>query len=128
LPRGRLAFDVVMPDLRALCQDPERLYRGRDLRDPRDGARWRYHEASHYDVQRQIRSVTMLLERADDPSVKRVIPLTQRQFFPAELEALLRYNGYAIEARYGDFELGPVGDRSETQVVVARLARSHRKG
>ncbi|MFI5307016.1 MAG: class I SAM-dependent DNA methyltransferase [Polyangiales bacterium] len=121
-PRGRLAFDVVMPDLRALHQDPDRLYRGRDVRDPRDSGMWRYHEASHYDAARQIRSVTMLFERKDDPRRTRAVPLTQRQFFPSELEGLLHYNGFEIEQRYGDFRFGPLRESSETQVLVARPA------
>lgn len=122
-PRGRLVFDVAMPELPALLQDPERLYRGRDLTDPSDGQRYAYYEATHYDRLRQIRNTTLLLEQKRAPHARRAIPLTQRQFFPAELEALLHYNGFAIEARYGDFEFGPLDDRSECQVVVARTAR-----
>jgi SAM-dependent methyltransferase len=118
--RGRLVFDVVMPEMKALLQDPERLYRGRDVTDPQDGRRFTYYEASHYDCVRQIRSVTMVLERAGERGPGRAIPLTQRQFFPAELEALLYYNGFDLEQRYGDFALGPLTDRSETQVIVAK--------
>jgi SAM-dependent methyltransferase len=125
-PRGRLVFDVVMPDLRALTRDPERAYRGRDLTLPRDGRRYAYSEASHYDAVRQIRSVTMLLERAGEPATGQAIPLTQRQFFPAELAALLHYNGFEIEHRYGDFLFGPLTDQSEEQIIVAH-ARKPRK-
>jgi hypothetical protein len=57
----------------------------------------------------------------DDGSVERAIPLAQRQFFPAELEALLHYNGFAIERRFGDFAFGPLADDSEIQAIVARL-------
>jgi SAM-dependent methyltransferase len=119
-PRGRLVFDVVMPDLPALARDPERAYRGRDLTDPADSRRYLYSEASHYDGVRQIRSVTMLLEAKDEPAAQRAIPLTQRQFFPAELLALLHYNGFEVEHRYGDFAFGPLTDRSEAQIIVAR--------
>jgi SAM-dependent methyltransferase len=117
---GRFVFDVVMPDLKALLQDPERLYRGRDLTDPGDGQRYAYYEASHYDVARQIRSVTMVMERRGGGAA-RAIPLTQRQFFPAELEALLHYNGFDLDDRYGDFERGPLTEASETQVIVASV-------
>jgi SAM-dependent methyltransferase len=119
---GRLAFDVVMPDLRALTQDPDRLYRCPPLRDPRTGQRVRYAEASHYDAVRQVRTVTMALQRADG-SIERAIPLAQRQFFPAELEALLHHNGFEVEQRFGDYAFGPLEDDSETQLVVARPRR-----
>ena len=122
LPRGRLVFDVVMPDLRALSQDPERLYKCGTTLDPRDGVRYAHYEASHYDPEAQLRSVTIVLETADGARRQRALPLTQRQFFPAELEALLFYNGFVIEQRYGDFAFGPLGPLSESQVIVARAA------
>jgi hypothetical protein len=62
----------------------------------------------------------MFLERIDDPSVRETIPLSHRQFFPAELEGLLHYNGFALEARYGDFDRQPPGGDEESQVLVAR--------
>jgi SAM-dependent methyltransferase len=119
---GHLVFDVAMPDLRALTQDPDRLYRCPPVRDPRTGRRMRYAEASHYDAVQQVRTVTMALQRADG-SIERAIPLAQRQFFPAELEALLHHNGFEIEARFGDFAFGPLEGDSETQLVVARPRR-----
>lgn len=124
-PRGRLVLDVLMPDLRALLQDPERLYTCPSLRHPRDGGVYRMLEASHYDPIAQVRSVTMLLGHADLPERRLAIPLTQRQIFPAELATLLHYNGFAIEQRYGGFDESPLGPRSETQIVVAR-ARARR--
>lgn len=120
LPRGRLVFDVVMPDLRALTQDPERLYKAGTLLDPRDGVRYAHYEASHYDAGAQVRSVTIVLESQRG---SHALPLTQRQLFPAELEALLHYNGFAIERRHGDFSGGPLAASSETQVIIARRAR-----
>jgi SAM-dependent methyltransferase len=124
-PGGRLVLDVLMPDLHALLQDPERLYTCPSVRHPRDGGVYRMLEASHYDPIAQVRSVTMLLGRADLPERRLAIPLTQRQLFPAELAMLLHYNGFAIEQRYGGFDESPLGPDSETQIVVAR-ARARR--
>lgn len=121
-PTGRLAFDVVMPDLRALLQDPARLYRCGAIADPGGGPRYAYAEASHYAPIEQVRTVTMVLQR-EDGSAPRAIPLTQRQFFPAELEALLHYNGFSAEDRYGDFAFAPLTADSEVQVIVARARR-----
>ena len=64
----------------------------------------------------------MVFERPDG-SVDFAVPLTQRQLFPRELEALLHYNGFAIDQRFGDFERQPLRDESESQVVVARARR-----
>jgi SAM-dependent methyltransferase len=121
-PDGKLVFDVMLPELRALTQDPERLYRCRPVTHPRTRVRHGYAEASHYDAVRQVRTVTMVFERADG-SVDFAVPLAQRQLFPAELEALLHYNGFVIERSFGDFEFGPLRDDSESQVIVARTRR-----
>jgi SAM-dependent methyltransferase len=123
-PGGRLVFDVPMPDLRALTQDPARLYRCGSLLDPQDGRRHPYAEASHYAALEQVRTVTMVLQNADR-SPRRAIPLAQRQFFPTELATLLHYNGFAIERRFGDFAFGPLREDSHVQVTVARV-RTHR--
>ena len=45
-------------------------------------------------------------------------PLTQRQFFPAELEALLHYNGFEVESHSGDFEAQ--GSRRESSKTWTR--------
>ena len=50
-------------------------------------------------------------------------PLTQRQFFPAELEALLHYNGFDLESLTGDFDGEPITAASESQVLIARARR-----
>jgi SAM-dependent methyltransferase len=121
-PGGRLLFDVVMPDLPALLQDPDRVYRCGRMRHPSDGRVYLHSEASHYDPATQVRTVTMLLEPVDGQGPARAIPLTQRQFFPAELDALLSHNGFDIEDRYGDFEYGPLLGTSASQVIVARRA------
>lgn len=122
-PRGRLVFDVMVPDPDALTRDPDHVYRSRPVRWPSDGKRYRYSETFHYDPVRQVQLVTMIFEDPADPNNTFIMPLAHRQFFPVELEALLRYNGFAIEHRYGDFERAPLDPESESQIIVAR-ARS----
>ncbi len=122
-PRGRLVFDVLLPDLRALIRDPERFYKSRPIKDPTTGARRAYSEAFEYDAIAQTQMVTSAFRDVADPRDVYVCPLAHRQFFPAELEALLHYNGFAIEARYGDFARTPLDAWSESQVIVARRRR-----
>jgi hypothetical protein len=57
----------------------------------------------------------------------RVVKLSQRKFFPAELEALVAHAGLRIAARYGDFLFGPLEAGAESQVVVAEAAQPRRK-
>ena len=119
-PRGRLVFDVLNPDLRAFVRDPSRAYVARPIFDPTTGARWAYSEQFQYDAATQVQMVTSVLRHPEDPAEMRVLPLAHRQFYPAELEALLHYNGFAIESRWGDFSRGPLDVDAHSQVVVAR--------
>jgi SAM-dependent methyltransferase len=122
-PRGRFVFDVLMPEARDLARNPAKVYRGGGVTHPETGRRFRYSENFQYDPVRQVQLITMAFQAQDDPQDLAVTPLAHRQFFPAELEALLHYNGLAIEDRYGDFEGRPLTGDSESQVVIARARR-----
>ena len=119
-PDGRLAFDVLAPDPVSLARDPDRFYRCRSIRHPRDGRRYGYQEAFRYDHDTQIQVTVMLFTDLEDPSRSFVDQLPQRQFFPRELEALLHYNGFEVLTLEGGFEEEPVDLFSESLVVVAR--------
>jgi SAM-dependent methyltransferase len=120
-PRGRFVFDVMVPDAGALARDPGRVYRAPAIRWPSDGKRYRYGETFYYDPIKQVQLVTMIFEDPDDPDNTFITPLAHRQFFPVELEALLHYNGFTIEERFGDFERGPLLPDSDSQIIVARV-------
>ncbi len=118
---GRLAFDVAMPDLAAMNRHPSRLYRGREVKHPGTGQRYAYLEAFEYDAVRQVQLVSMIFQNVADLSDVRTLPLSQRQWFPNELEALLHYNGFRVEHMWGDFDKSPLAGDSESQILVAKL-------
>jgi SAM-dependent methyltransferase len=120
---GRFVFDVAMPDLRSMLRSPGKLYRGPRVTQPRSGTRFGYFEAFEYDPDRQVQMVSMIFQNLEDLSQLRSVPLSQRQFFPQEIEALLHYNGFAITAHWGDFERAPVSADSESQIIVAKPRR-----
>ena len=47
-----------------------------------------------------------------------MVRLTHRQFFPLELDALLHYNGFTVEAHEGGFDGGALVPRVEEQVLT----------
>lgn len=120
-PRGRFVFDVLLPDPVSLSRDSSKGYRGGRVPHPRDGVRYRYREYFHYDPMTQIQTIVMDFEHPDDGASSFCTPLTQRQFFPAELEALLHYNGFVVESQTGDFSGEPITAATESQVLVTRL-------
>lgn len=118
---GHFAFDVLLPDPASLARNPKKQYRGGQIRHPRDGVRYRYSEYFSYDPRSQIETVMMDFEHPDQPDRSFCTPLTQRHFFPAELETLLHHNGFVIESHFGDFDGAPIDRDTESQVVTARL-------
>lgn len=121
-PGGRLAFDVLLPDPASLARDPDRFYKCRPVTHPRDGRRYDYAEAFAYDADRQVQTTTIRFTAREGPRAVIVDRLSQRQFFPRELEALLHYNGFEILSHDGGFAGEPIEEDSESQVVVARLS------
>lgn len=125
-PGGRFAFDVSNPDPRVLARDPTRLYRCRPVVRPENGQRYNYSETFHYDPTTQVMHVHMIMEMPDDPQDVHITTLSQRQFFPAELEAFLSYNGFAVESFAGDFDGAALSATSESLVIVATLESGSR--
>lgn len=117
---GRFALDVLMPDPVSLARDPQRFYKCRPTRHPRDGRRYGYEEAFLYDHDRQVQTTVMRFTALDDPDHRFLDQLPQRQFFPRELEALLHYNGLEVLSHDGGFGGEPIDEYTESQVVVAR--------
>lgn len=119
-PRGRFVFDVLMPDLRAMVRAPGRLYRGPKVVHPETGKRYDYFESFEYDPLRQVQLVSMVFQSQDELADLRILPLSQRQYFPEELQGLLHQHGFTIVARYGDFDRAPLEGDSESQILVVR--------
>ena len=120
-PGGHLALDVMVPDPVSLARDPNRFYKCRPIKHPRDGRRHAYEEAFRYDHDRQVQVTTMRFTPLEEPGAAFLDELPQRQFFPRELEALLHYNGFDVVRHDGGFEGEPIDELAESQVVLARL-------
>jgi len=115
-PDGQLVFDFSIPEPADLARDPDREYPAPDLVDSTTGLRVKYSERFEYDPLRQLLLVRMRFS-APDPSPPMEVPLTHRQFFPRELEALLHYNGFEEILFTADFTNQPA-DRNVDSIVV----------
>jgi SAM-dependent methyltransferase len=118
--RGRrpaFAFDVQLPDLAWLIRDPMKRWAKTRFTDPTTGKKVLYSTNHDYDPIAQIVVIRIYYEPLDG-SPGRVVKLTQRKFFPAELEALLAHGGFRVVDRFGDFAGQPLTASAESQVVV----------
>lgn len=146
-PGGAIAFDVQLPDLAWLLRDPNKRWAKTRFTDPTTGRAMLYSTNHDYDPVSQIALIRLYYEPADRsggatgrathsvvgsdrarPNGARVVQLSQRKFFPAELEALVAHAGFRVAARYGDFCFRPLDGRAESQVLVCEpVAKSARK-
>lgn len=138
-PGGTLVFDVSMPILEDLARDPAVPYRTPPFDHPSLG-RVNYAEYFDYDRVRQILFVAMCFEprakktatkvrskarsdardRTGEDPQSLMTPLAHRQFYPREIEALLHYNGFVMQEQFGDWEEGPLTQRSDVMIIHAR--------
>jgi SAM-dependent methyltransferase len=130
LPSGNFAFDFSVPQPEDLARSPDRDYAAPDLVDPTTNEPVRYSERFEYDPLRQLLLVRMRYTPAGGAAAARKagggrsfeIPLTHRQFFPREMEALLHYNGFEHILFTADFTDQPA-DRSVDSIVVSCRAK-----
>jgi SAM-dependent methyltransferase len=134
-PGGAFVFDVQLPDLAWLIRDPHKRWAKTRFTDPTTGVKTLYSTNHDYDPVSQIVLIRIYYEPVDenDRRSARVVKLSQRKFFPAELEALIAHAGFRVVDRYGDFAGQPLAASSESQVLVCErspgpaAARSSRR-
>ncbi|HEX2671588.1 MAG TPA: class I SAM-dependent methyltransferase [Polyangiaceae bacterium] len=129
-PGGRFVFDFSVPHGEDLSRDPERSYGSPKIRHPTTGELVKYAERFEYDRLRQLLLIWMEFEPEGSGKPWKV-PLTHRQFFPREVEALLHYNGFSEIFFTADFTDQPADQWVDSMVVSCRVVpaatRSARK-
>ena len=116
-PRGTFTFDVQLPDLAWLIRDPHKRWAKTRFTHPRTGEQLIYSTNHDYDPISQIVLIRLYYDPVDG-TPGRVVMLSQRKYFPAELEALVAHAGLAVTARHGDFLGAPLSGRADSQVLT----------
>jgi SAM-dependent methyltransferase len=117
LPAGRLAVDMFVPDVNLLAQQPGTRYPFGEYEAPDSSGTVTITFSAVYEPNTQIRrfkTYTCLPDRPDEAEGT----LDLRMYFPQELDALFRYNGFQIEEKYGDLYRSPFTTTSRKQVFV----------
>lgn len=125
-PGGVFAFDVQLPDPAWLARDPDRRWARTRFTHPTTGKRIWYSTSHHYDPVSQI-AVIRLYYTPDGGGVEKTVLLSQRKYFPAELEALVAHSGFRVVERNGDFQGGPLGPDCESQVLVCESSTGSKR-
>ncbi|MCP4703704.1 MAG: class I SAM-dependent methyltransferase [candidate division Zixibacteria bacterium] len=119
-PDGRFVFSWFNPGERYLFRDPEKRYPAMEF-ELSDGTPVIITESNVYDKATQINYIKWYYKIGDKDEI--VQDLNLRMLFPAELDALLHYNGFELEAKYGDFNKSQFESTSIHQVCVCKLRK-----
>ena len=119
-PGGRFVFDFSVPHGEDLCRDPDKAFSAPRIRHPTTGELTRYAERFEYDRLRQLLLIKMEFSPEGTKTKPWTVPLTHRQYFPREMEALLHYNGFTEIFFTADFTDEPADQRVDSLIVNCR--------
>lgn len=121
-PGGKFVFDFSVPHGEDLSRDPEKAFSAPRIRHPTTGELTRYAERFEYDRLRQLLLIKMdfMPEGGSKPWT---VPLTHRQYFPREMEALLHYNGFENIFFTADFTDEAADQHVDSLVVSCTVKR-----
>lgn len=117
-PDGRFVLSVFVPDLEILLCSAEVRSPFGTFNAPDGNGLVTLTESHVYASDTQVNAITIFREEPD-----RAVPvadLEMRMYFPQELDALLKYNGFVVEQKSGNYDGAPFGPESGQQIVVCR--------
>jgi SAM-dependent methyltransferase len=117
---GRFLCDLSVPSPKDLSRKPSRAYAAEPFTHPALGPVL-YQERFGYAASSQVLQVEM--EFQPTRGAMRKSTLAHRQFFPEEWRALLHYNGFRIDAEYGDWDGGPFTDASDVMIAECTVRK-----
>ncbi len=118
---GRLAFDIFNPSVEILSRKPDFHFPVHEFADPISGKKIVVTETHTYDKSSQINHAKWhyRIGRKKDAIVNE---LNIRIYYPQELDALLKYNGFRIEKKYGRYDKSKFASESPRMFYVCRVA------
>jgi SAM-dependent methyltransferase len=111
-PGGVFILDVFTPSFAYLTRDPNLRYPAYSYVDPQTGELVKFTESYRYEPDTQMARAVRYLGETDQV----VGGVNLRMYFPRELDALLKYNGLAIQNKYGSWDREPFFTKSQHQL------------
>jgi len=116
-PDGRFIVEVFNPSLELLTRNPNERYFVGEYKTEEG---WVVVTTNvRYDAATQINYIDWHYKN-QYWKAEETVSFTMRQFFPQELDTLLAWGGFEIEAKFGDFQETSFTGDSPKQIVVAR--------
>ena len=114
---GRFIIDAFNPRLDILLHNPQDRFPLREYPDPHGKGTVVVTQSNEYDATSQINKIHFYyqLPKLREEVVER---LDLRMYFPQELDALLKHNGFNLEEKAGDYGGGSFQSSSSMQLIV----------
>jgi len=116
---GRLLIELFNSSVRLLARETDRRYTVDQYEDPKGGLQVFVTEQVRYDAASQINYIQWFF-RDERSNEETVLSFEMRQFFPQEIDALLWYNGFLIEHKYGTYDEGEFSSDAPKQLIICR--------
>ncbi len=121
-PDGRFIIDAFNPDLDVLRHSSEERYPFAEYPDPEGNGTIVVTHSNVYDAASQINRIKLFF-KLPSQTEEVIEELNLRMYFPQELDALLEYNGFVIEDKFGDYEETPFISSARLQLLVCSKRR-----
>lgn len=116
---GRFLIELFNPSLELLNREAKRRYFVGEYEDREGEQRITVTEEVEYNAATQINHIVWYCQREKDQE-ETALTFEMRQFFPREIDALLAYNGFSVDEKYGDYGEGVFSSTSPKQLIVCR--------
>ncbi|BAZ50648.1 hypothetical protein NIES4103_32650 [Nostoc sp. NIES-4103] len=121
-PGGKFVIDVFNPcsqqTINMLCDQRKNLYSAYPHPDGKGTVLVTY--SNEFDLTQQIYKQKLFYQLLGQEK-EIVEEMIYRLYFPQELEALLKYNGFAIESKFGWYDQTPFASGAIQQLIVCHL-------
>ncbi len=117
-PNGGFIFDAFNPDFNILVRDPSKTYPNSEYQDPDGRGVVIVKQNTKYDKINQLLLCRLSYSISNKPLSG---DLKLRMFFPQELDGLLKYNGFKIKEKYGNFDQTPCTSDSRLQIFICEV-------
>ena len=116
---GRFLVELFNSSVKLLARDSDHRYVIGEYEDSNGDGRVFVTEEVMYDAVTQINHIRWFFRSEGDEEAA-VLSFEMRQFFPQEIDALLWYNGFLIEHKYGSYDEKEFCSGSPKQLIVCR--------
>jgi hypothetical protein len=116
---GRFLIELFNSSVKLLARGSDCRYAVGEYEDPDRGERVFVTEELRYDAATQVNHIKWFFQN-EGSDEEAALSFEMRHFFPQEIDALLWYNGFLIEHKYGNYDEEEFSSDAMKQLIVCR--------